>query len=104
MPKPPTKVNVVNKSSLNDDHDQSDTGHQRAVRDGRGQEHPTDKKRPQQSTGTPEVSQSGQSSGYSSSEKKRNVVMPHENKPEKPPGPTLSQFRANSFRPTSVWI
>jgi hypothetical protein len=40
------------------------------VRDERGQEQPADNKRAQQSTGTPQVSQNGQNSGYSSGEKK----------------------------------
>ena len=78
MPKPPTKVSAVNKSGVNGDHDPSDIRQQTqqeasqgVVRDERGQEQPADKKRAQQNTGTPQVSQSGQSSGYSSGEKKK---------------------------------
>lgn len=78
MPKPPTEVSAVNKSGLKDEHGPSDIGQQSRqessqgiVRDQRGQEQPADKKRAQQSTGTPQVSQSGQSSGYSSGEKKK---------------------------------
>jgi hypothetical protein len=82
------------KRGLQDDHD-SDLGQKQAdrrggvhsksgkkkgqgiVRDERGQDQPADKKRAQQSIGSPQVSQVGQSSGYSSnggksSEKKTN--------------------------------
>lgn len=76
---PPTKVSAVNKSDLQDaawlphnDGDGEKKG-QGIVRDERGQEQPADKKRAQQTsaTGMPQVSQSGQASGYSTSGEKK---------------------------------
>lgn len=87
MPGTP-KVNAKLNSGLQDDHDPSDIAQksqmegpaayaphgdekgQGIVRDERGQEQPADKGRAQQNTGTPQVSQTGQNSGFSSGEKK----------------------------------
>ena len=54
-------------------HDEGEKKGQGIVRDERGQEQPVDKKRAQQTSKTemPEVPQSGQNSGYSSSSNKK---------------------------------
>jgi hypothetical protein len=83
------KVSAKTNSGLVDDHDPSDLAQksqkegpaayaphdegekkgQGIVKDQRGQEQPADKKRAQQ-TGAPQVSQTGQNSGFSSGDKK----------------------------------
>ena len=76
MPKPPVKRSAVNRSGLQDDDEPSDIGQQSQegasqFRDERGQEQAADNERAQQSTGTPQVSQTGQNSGYSSGARKK---------------------------------
>jgi hypothetical protein len=61
------------QTSADEAREKRDNEGQGVVRDERGQEQPADKKRAQQTnnTGTPQVSQNGQNSGYSSSDGKK---------------------------------